>query len=80
MKSSYFVFEKDGQTVTDFYQLTTQKNTRSELEKHLNSRLQDGFDAKDFFIIYGKRKEITAVKVVAEFETLDIPPNGQPIR
>lgn len=77
-KSSYFVFEKvKDETSTPCVYRGTTLTTRSELRKYLDSRLNDGCDARDFLIIRGREEKITAVKIVAEFETVAEP---EPIR
>jgi len=72
MKAGYFVFEKGNEGAPPYpYQFTTVIDTLPELREHLNARLKDGLMAEDFFIIHGRRKNITAVKVIAEFETVE---------
>lgn len=72
MKRSYFVFKKvKDETTPNLYQLTDESPTLSTLRGYLNARLNDGFDAKDFFIIRGREEKITATTIVAEFETVE---------
>lgn len=73
MKASYFVFKKmEDETTANLYQLTDESPTLSALRGYLNARLNDdGVNARDFLIIRGREEKISAVKIVAEFETVE---------
>lgn len=72
MGATRFVFKKvQDETTAGLYQLTAKPDTLSELKKYLNGCLKAGFNAEDFFIIRGRAEMITAVKVIAEFETVE---------
>jgi len=72
VKASYFVFKKvKDETPVNHYQLTHILSTRSELRKYLDAQLNTGLKAEDFLTIYGTEKRVTAVKVVAELETVE---------
>lgn len=71
MRTGFFVFEKAKEPLSaaTCYGSPVNPGTRSELREHLDARLNDGVDAEDFLIIRGREEKITAVKMVAEFET-----------